>query len=303
MPLQVVPVITGLTGRPGQDAAFSLTGSGFMEAGEHDHRGRDHARGRGGEPAGAGRHRSRNSTYGDLVAPLGVEGPITVTTAGGSFTLPRPADPAPAFVDLTGVQATAAAGLADRRDDAVGERRAGDHAGRPRRSPRRPSCSSTRPTIAARRACWRGPGTVVANTNGTQLQVTVPLQARTGQVRVVGSAAAFPLQVVPVLRSVGGAAGTAGTRVVLEGTGLVEGGLTVSIDGKAAATPDVIAAFGGGIDQQVADLTVPAGVSAGVVTVTTAGGSFTLRPAATITAWPTSRPPPTSATRWPRPPS
>jgi hypothetical protein len=93
---------------------------------------------------------------------------------------------------------------------------------------------------------------------------------------------AHALQIVPVLRSVGGTIG-AGNAIVLEGTGLIEGATTVTIDGQAATDLDVIAIGDRGTDQQVMDATVPAGVGAGVVTVTTAGGSFTLRPGSTIT--------------------
>ena len=85
--LQVVPVITGLGGGwPGIDSPFSLFGSGFMEGAstitDRRHQLVDrYTNWVDGDVLG-----SRNSQF-DLLAPLTVEGPITITTAGGSFTL------------------------------------------------------------------------------------------------------------------------------------------------------------------------------------------------------------------------
>ena len=115
-----------------------------------------------------------------------------------------------------------------------------------------------------------------ANANGTQLTVVVPALARTGLVRVVGDAdTALALQIVPTLRAVGGAL-TAGSTLVLEGSGLTQGDLTLTIDGVAIAAPEVRTIGDRGQDQQVIVLTVPAGVSAGIVRVTTDGGTASL---------------------------
>ena len=119
-----------------------------------------------------------------------------------------------------------------------------------------------------------------ASADGNSLTVVVPEEARTGPVRIVGSSASFPLQIVPTLRSVGGTL-AAGNTILLEGTGLAAGDLKVSIDGVTATAPAVHTTFDSGLAQQVVDLTAPAGVSAGVITVTTSGGNFTLRPSAT----------------------
>ena len=114
------------------------------------------------------------------------------------------------------------------------------------------------------------------------MTVTVPALARTGMVRVVGDTTELPLQIVPTLRSVGGTVAAANS-VVVEGTGLVEGEITFTIDGQAVGgTVNMTMVWIRGNDQQVVDLTVPAGVSDGVITVTTAGGSFTFSPIATL---------------------
>ena len=80
--------------------------------------------------------------------------------------------------------------------------------------------------------------TGTASNNGTRLTVQVPALAQTGEVRVIGSDTVLSLQIVPTLRSVGGTIAT-GNQIVLEGTGLTEGDLTVLIDGEAAFGLDV----------------------------------------------------------------
>ena len=114
--------------------------------------------------------------------------------------------------------------------------------------------------------------------NGTRLTVRVPALVRTGQVRVVGdNDTALSLEIVPTLRSVGGTVAS-GNPIVLEGTGFAAGDLVVSIDGRQVGgtlTPRVVSDQG--LVQQVLDVTVPANVTAPVVTVTTSGGSYTLR--------------------------
>ncbi|MEQ1563229.1 MAG: PPC domain-containing protein, partial [Nitrospiraceae bacterium] len=136
--------------------------------------------------------------------------------------------------------------------------------------------------------------TGTANATGTQLTVLVPELARTGTVRVVGSPTTLALQIVPTLRAVSGAI-TPGAQVMLEGTGLVEGSLTITIDGQLVTTKDVrnivdndtLGFPNGFLDQQLVQLTVPAGVSAGVIQVITTGGSARIRPVAPVTLAPT----------------
>ena len=269
--LQVVPVITRISGRPGIDAIFNLFGSGFMEGASTIRVGGvefvDQYTNVTGDVTG-----NRNSQY-DLVAQLTVEGPITVTTAGGSFTFAGPTYGQPPFVEFSGIMATGAItgqnitlrGRGFTTNTFV-EFEAVDDKG-----------------TAGR--LIRTNGTV--NSDGTQLTVTVPAFAQTGMVRVVGTDATFPLQILPTLRAMGGAV-TAGNRILLEGTGLVEGELTVNIDGQLVGDEDVsvIVGLDPGLDQQIVELTVPAGVRAGVITVTTNGGSATLRPTVTVMTQP-----------------
>ncbi len=122
--------------------------------------------------------------------------------------------------------------------------------------------------------------TGTANAAGTALTIAVPPQARSGALSLVGAAGSARVLVAPVLRSSGGAI-TPGGRIVLEGTGLVAGELAIAIDGVAVdpATVSVHTTSILGEAQQLVDLTVPAGVSAGVITATTRGGSSRLRPA------------------------
>ena len=122
--LQVVPVIAGLSGRPGVDSTFDMLGSGFMEGASTVTIGgtvitdvftNDSSSGStllDGDVFG-----TRNSTY-RLIAPLAVEGPIMVTTAGGSFQLAGPTFAEPAFVDVTGVSVGTTATIGVPADEA-----------------------------------------------------------------------------------------------------------------------------------------------------------------------------------------
>jgi hypothetical protein len=128
-----------------------------------------------------------------------------------------------------------------------------------------------------------------ASADRRTLSVEVPALARTGLVRVVGAEGAIPLQIVPVLRSVGGTI-LAGNTIVLEGTGLVEGEAVVRIDGRIATMIDVRTISDHGVDQQFVNVEVPPGVGAGVITVSTAGGTFAVRPPAALGAQPDVNP-------------
>ena len=130
-----------------------------------------------------------------------------------------------------------------------------------------------------------GTGTITrtgtASSDGTRFTTRVPVQAVTGDVRVVGdSETQIPLQIVPRLRSVGGEI-VAGNQIILEGTGLAEGDLIITIDGQQVTGQDTLTILdlrtnnSGNFAQQVVTLTVPSGVGAGLITVTTGGGSST----------------------------
>ena len=122
-----------------------------------------------------------------------------------------------------------------------------------------------------------------AGAGGTTLSVVVPALARSGNVSVLGSGTSLALQVVPTLSAVGGSV-AAGNTLVLEGTGLTRNDIVIAIDGRAVGSfsvRTVIDGSGTTSDQQLLTLTVPSGVGAGVITVSTAGGSSTLRAGAT----------------------
>ena len=104
-----------------------------------------------------------------------------------------------------------------------------------------------------------------ASGDGKTLTIDVPALARTGLVHVLGAAASFQLQVVPTLRSIGGAV-TAGNTIELEGTGLVNSELQIQIDGHSVGSFTVRTLVGCDIGQsldtqQLLTLTVPAGVA------------------------------------------
>ena len=118
-----------------------------------------------------------------------------------------------------------------------------------------------------------------AGNNGTTLSVVVPALARTGAVTVLGSGASLPLQIVPTLGAAGGIVAV-GNTIVLEGTGLTANDLAIAIDGQGVGSFQVRTIIDGSsttADQQLLTLTVPAGVGAGLITVSTAGGSSTMQ--------------------------
>ena len=109
--------------------------------------------------------------------------------------------------------------------------------------------------------------------------MVVPALARTGNVTVLGSNTSLPLQVVPTLRAIGGTV-AAGNTIVLEGTGLTANDLAIAIDGRGVGSFSVRTVIDGtstNPDQQLLTLTVPAGVGAGLITLSTAGGQTQLR--------------------------
>ena len=128
--------------------------------------------------------------------------------------------------------------------------------------------------------------TGTAGNGGTTLAIVVPELARTGVVQVLGSAASYQLQIVPVLRSVGGAVQT-GNTIEIEASGLPPGEVTLQIDGRGVGTFNIrdtydTNQFGSGNPlqtQQLLTLIVPPSIGAGVITVQTNGGIATLRTA------------------------
>jgi len=278
VPLQIVPVITGISKRPGVDATFDLFGSWFMEGASTITIGgkviNDVYTSDSSSRIFDGDVFGNNSSY-RLIARHAVEGPIRVETAGGFSQIAGPTFGLPAFVLYTGLTATAQAGTAE------GVAAASANTGQ---SITLTGVGLTNSTLVQFEAMddegVAGTITVTgsAGAGGTSLTVAVPALARSGMVGIIGDASEFPLEVVPELRAVGGAV-VDGNAIVLEGTGLVEGELLIDIDGvPVIGTVDMTIVNDRGRDQQVVDLTVPAGVGDGVITVTTNGGSFTYTP-------------------------
>ncbi|MEJ0018377.1 MAG: Ig-like domain-containing protein [Acetobacteraceae bacterium] len=277
--LQIVPTLTGLVnGRPGTESGFNLQGSGFMEgqstitiggtalADLYTNQGQFDVTG------------AQNGDY-RVTAPLTVEGPITITTAGGSATLSGPAFGTQPVVQFSGIVGTAQSGTA------TDTSKASANVGQTVTLTGQGFTSQTLVQFAAQDA--NGTTGVVTRTgtasaDGTQLVVQVPELARTGLLHVLGSSTSFTLQVVPLLRAVGGTI-AAGNTIEIEATGLVRSEIVVQIDGHTATglTLRTIAGVVAGDDpaidgQQLLTLTVPAGVTVGAITVTTAGGTGVL---------------------------
>ena len=179
---------------------------------------------------------NRNGKF-TLAMPFAVEGPITIATAGGSHQFPGVPFNDPPFVELSGVEATPDAGVpVDSNMPAANTGQTITLVGR----------GFTDDTLVQFDAVdSEGVAGTVSRTGtvsdeGTRLTVVVPALAQTGTVTVVGTNATVPIQIVPTLRSVGGAIAD-GNQVILEGTGLVEGDLAISIDGQAVTSHDVTA--------------------------------------------------------------
>ena len=108
--LQVVPTLTA-TGQPGGDGSFSLTGSGFQEgATTVTVGGVAFSSPLTGLPTSTVSG-TRNSAY-QVDAPLTLDGPVKVTTAGGSATLAGPVFAAQPPSLFTSIQSSATAGAA-----------------------------------------------------------------------------------------------------------------------------------------------------------------------------------------------
>ena len=277
--LQVVPTLSSIDGgQPGSDAVFNLRGSGFMAGASTV------MVGGVALPVNAANlypfavSGSRNDTL-NVVAPRTLDGPIRISTDGGYAEIPGTSLPVQPISLFTGIVAQASAGTAT---------------------------DTSRPSaVAGQTIVLQGQGftnsTLVqfqgiddsgrlgtltrsgsAGNGGTTLSLVVPALARSGAVTVLGSGASISLQIVPTLRAVGGAV-AAGNTLVLEGTGLTANDLVVSIDGRGVGSFAVRTLVDGtnAVDQQLLTLTVPAGVGAGVITVSTAGGTSVLRSGAT----------------------
>jgi hypothetical protein len=286
--LQVVPLITGLSGsgRPGgvnsnnfsniNSFFFDLAGSGFIEGASTITIGGKVIEDLFTNLSVYDVSGNRNSSY-RMEVPLAVEGPITITTAGGSFTYDLPLASSTAFSTFEGIVTTATAGTP--ADVGVASANAGQ-------TIRLIGQGFTSTTLVQFEAVDdEGTAGVItrdgtASFDGTTLDVVVPTLAKTGTMRVLGAADTHPLQVVPVVRSIGGTIAE-GETLLIDGSGLVEGQVTVTVDGQAATVVNSIAVAdsvgSNRLAQQLLEVTLPAGVNdASSVVVTNSGGTFTI---------------------------
>ncbi len=295
MRLQVVPTLTGVEGswRPGTDNSFTLRGSGFMEGASKISIGGitlndDFATSSALFDVGG----ARNNTA-TLVAPLVLEGPLKVTTEGGSAEIAGPVNTATTAV-LSGIVATAAEGT----PNVLGQ--ASANVGQTIKLLGQGFSSGMRVAFTAMDDTGRE-GIVTragsANGAGTELIVPVPALARSGLVRLAGSSAGQMLQVVPTLRSMGGTV-AAGNTLLVEGTGLVPSELVVQAGGRTIGNVSVRTVADStsndgylsfyrplteATSQQLLTIVLPSGVSGSNITVSTVGGTTVLRTGVAIT--------------------
>ncbi|MEY2843785.1 MAG: hypothetical protein RI920_1822, partial [Pseudomonadota bacterium] len=210
-----------------------------------------------------------------VLAPLTLDGPIRITTEGGYAQIPAsfPTQPASVF---TGITASANAGVATSASTPSAV------TGQTITLTGQGFTSSTLVQFQGRDDSGRL-GTLTrtgsVGNGGTTLTLSVPTLAVTGAVTVLGSGASFNLQVVPTLKSVGGAIAS-GNTIVLEGTGLSASDLVITVGGRTVGgTPllrTIVDGAANAIDQQLLSFTVPNGITGTVISVSSAGGSFTL---------------------------
>ncbi|WP_404710694.1 Ig-like domain-containing protein [Sphingomonas sp. MMS24-J13] len=286
--LQIVPTLTAITnGRPGTSelSTYDLIGSGFMAGASTVTVG-------GVATPQTLTNQPNNYVSGNansdyrVTTGLTLEGPVRITTDGGYAELSGPVFGAQPAVAFTGIQASATGGAA--ADPAQASANAGQAitlVGQGFTSNTLVQFSATDDTGASGVLTRTGQ---VGN-NGTTLTVIVPALAKTGLVHVLGSTSAWNLQVVPLLRGVGGTI-AAGNVIELDGTGLNPAELQIKIDGIGVGAFGVKTLFDNtdnGVsysDQQILTVTVPTGVSAGAITVSTKGGSSAIKTGVTSAA-------------------
>ncbi|MHA4866064.1 Ig-like domain-containing protein [Duganella sp. PWIR1] len=288
--LQIVPTLESISGRPGQDDLFTLTGSGYAEGATTVMVGGIAVADPAANTYPFDITGPRNGSL-SLSAPRTLDGPIRVSTEGGYAELPGSALPRQTPVAFTGITAGAAEG---QPADAA---QASANSGQTIVLKGQGFSSATLVQFQAIDDSGKL-GTVTVNgdasSDGTALTVRVPVLARSGPVTILGSNASYALQIVPVLRAVGGSV-TPGQILLIEGTGLVSSELAIQVDGRGVGNFKVETLNAGDnvnhVDQQLLRITVPAGAGGGVITISTAGGSATIRSGGvSITALPDSTP-------------
>ncbi|MEY2843574.1 MAG: hypothetical protein RI920_1611, partial [Pseudomonadota bacterium] len=285
--LQIVPTLTGLSALtgPASDATlYSLSGSGFME-------GATTLRVGGLDFADAASNLYpfdvsgvRNDTI-TVVTPAALDGALRISTEGGWAELANTAANwgVQPVVAVTALSARAGLGVA------ANPALPSANTGQTLVFTGQGLSSSTLVQFTAEDASGRigtvtRTGTMTAG--GTTLSVIVPVNARSGTLSVLGSGASFQLQIVPTITAMGGTV-AAGNTLVLEGTGLAASDLQVQIDGRGVGgfqVKTINVGSGSTPDQQLLTLTVPVGVSAGRITLSTAGGLIVYQAGVSLTS-------------------
>jgi hypothetical protein len=274
--LQVVPTLTSISGNPGSDSTFTLYGSGFMEGASTVSVGGVSFADNDSYNNPFDIYGSRNDTM-NVVAPRTLDGPIRISTAGGYAELARAALPLIQQSQFNSISATALDGVP------ANAAQASANTGQSITLNGQGFSASTLVQFQARDDNGQL-GTITrtgsVGNGGKTLTVQVPALAVSGAVTVLGSGASYDLQVVPTLRGAGGSLTTGGT-LLLDVTGLSAADLAIQIDGKSVGSFDlrtlIEAENSSTYGQQLLRLTVPAGVTAGIITVSTGGGSAVLR--------------------------
>ena len=113
------------------------------------------------------------------------------------------------------------------------------------------------------------------NSDRTEATVTVPLNAATGEVTAFGTDTSFLLQIVPRITSSTGSL-TPGQNLRLNGSGFIEGGITIHFGSVDVVDPDTGSGTINVFSTNTAiNVTIPNDAESGI-TVTTAGGTSNL---------------------------
>ncbi|HNO88928.1 MAG TPA: pre-peptidase C-terminal domain-containing protein, partial [Rhodocyclaceae bacterium] len=276
VPLQIVPKLDWVSaGRPGEDAwGFHLDGSGFQEAATTVTIGGVSTVDIHSEEAPDTQNTNSRIWF---VSPRTLDGPIRVTTAGGYDEIAGYDYGAQPVTMFTGITTAALAGAA---------------------------LDASKPsTLTGQNITLTGQGftgntlvqfqgiddtgrvgtltrTGSASGDGRTLTVTVPALARTGPVTVLGSNTWHDLQIVPLVRSVGGTI-ESGKTIVLETTGVSQDDVVITIGGRTVGSFSkritVDSDGANTLDQQLITLVVPNGIANTDIQVSTAGGTSVLR--------------------------
>lgn len=264
--LQIVPTLNSFTlGQASSGGpSYAITGSGFVPGAS--------TLTVGGQTVAA----SVGSTAISIQTQLTVDGRLRITTEGGYAELPGVSTPAtPLQARITGLAATAETGTPTNPAQPsanVGQVLRFTAVGNLGAIPPLVQFSATddqgQPTSITVRA--------VSDPQTGGFTVAVPLAARTGVVRVLGTEFSTQLQVVPILRATSGAV-VPGQVILIEGTGLAQQGASITIDGQPATVTEVRrVGVGSNLERELLSVRVPAGAQAGDVRVLTPGGTLQL---------------------------